>query len=77
MTSSTVVEVCTTAAEVSLAPAACCVVEARISAALEARTPANYSFGYSNGGPIEAERLDALPYATLCLADARRLARPR
>ena len=29
------------------------------------------------GGPIEAERLDALPYATLCLADARRLTRPR
>ena len=29
------------------------------------------------GGPIEAERLDALPYATLCLADARRRARPR
>jgi DnaK suppressor protein len=29
------------------------------------------------GGPIEAERLDALPYATLCLADARRQARPR
>ena len=28
------------------------------------------------GGPIEAERLDALPYATLCLADARRQARP-
>ena len=24
------------------------------------------------GRPIEAERLDALPYATLCLADARR-----
>ena len=29
------------------------------------------------GGPIEAERLDALPYATLCLTDARRQARPR
>jgi DnaK suppressor protein len=29
------------------------------------------------GGAIEAERLDALPYATLCLADARRRARPR
>ena len=28
-------------------------------------------------GPIEAERLDALPYATLCLADARARARPR
>jgi RNA polymerase-binding transcription factor len=28
------------------------------------------------GGAIEAERLDALPYATLCLADARRRARP-
>jgi RNA polymerase-binding transcription factor DksA len=28
------------------------------------------------GGPIEAERLDALPYTTLCLADARRVARP-
>jgi DnaK suppressor protein len=27
--------------------------------------------------PIEAERLDALPYATLCLADARRQVRPR
>jgi DnaK suppressor protein len=29
------------------------------------------------GKPIEAERLDALPYATLCLADARRRVRPR
>ena len=29
------------------------------------------------GGAIEAERLDALPYTTLCLADARRRARPR
>ena len=29
------------------------------------------------GGDIEAERLDALPYATLCLADARQRARPR
>jgi DnaK suppressor protein len=29
------------------------------------------------GKPIEAERLDALPYTTLCLDDARRRARPR
>ena len=29
------------------------------------------------GGAIEAERLDALPYATLCLADARQRARLR
>jgi DnaK suppressor protein len=29
------------------------------------------------GGPIEAERLDALPYATVCLGDARRRVRPR
>jgi DnaK suppressor protein len=29
------------------------------------------------GDGIEAERLDALPYATLCLADARARARPR
>ena len=29
------------------------------------------------GGPIEAERLDALPYATVCLVDARRRVRPR
>jgi DnaK suppressor protein len=29
------------------------------------------------GGAIEAERLDALPYATLCLADARHRVRPR
>lgn len=29
------------------------------------------------GQPIEAERLDALPYTTLCLADARRRARAR
>lgn len=29
------------------------------------------------GRAIEAERLDALPYATLCLADARQRARPR
>jgi RNA polymerase-binding transcription factor DksA len=27
--------------------------------------------------PIEAERLDALPYTTLCLVDARRRVRPR
>jgi DnaK suppressor protein len=29
------------------------------------------------GGGIEAERLDALPYATLCLADARQRVRLR
>jgi DnaK suppressor protein len=29
------------------------------------------------GSAIEAERLDALPYATLCLTDARRRVRPR
>jgi RNA polymerase-binding transcription factor DksA len=29
------------------------------------------------GGAIEAERLDALPYATLCLADARQRVRLR
>jgi DnaK suppressor protein len=29
------------------------------------------------GQPIEPERLDALPYTTLCLADARRRARVR
>ena len=29
------------------------------------------------GRAIEAERLDALPYATLCQADARQRARPR
>jgi RNA polymerase-binding transcription factor DksA len=29
------------------------------------------------GGEIEAERLDALPYATLCLADARQRVRLR
>ncbi|HEV8425556.1 MAG TPA: TraR/DksA C4-type zinc finger protein [Actinomycetes bacterium] len=29
------------------------------------------------GDAIEAERLDALPYTTLCLADARRRVRPR
>ncbi len=29
------------------------------------------------GGAIEAERLDALPYATLCLTDARQRARRR
>jgi RNA polymerase-binding transcription factor len=29
------------------------------------------------GNPIEAERLDALPYSTLCLADARRRIRLR
>jgi hypothetical protein len=28
-------------------------------------------------GAEPAERLDALPYTTLCLADARRRARPR
>jgi DnaK suppressor protein len=29
------------------------------------------------GAAIETERLDALPYATLCLADARQRMRPR
>jgi RNA polymerase-binding protein DksA len=29
------------------------------------------------GKPIEAERLDALPYTSLCLVDARRRVRPR
>ena len=29
------------------------------------------------GKPIEAERLDALPYTTLCLVDARHRMRPR
>ena len=29
------------------------------------------------GAAIEAERLDALPYATMCLADARQRMRPR
>jgi DnaK suppressor protein len=29
------------------------------------------------GDAIEAERLDALPYTTLCLADARQRTRPR
>jgi DnaK suppressor protein len=29
------------------------------------------------GAPIETERLDALPYTTLCLADARARVRPR
>jgi DnaK suppressor protein len=37
------------------------------------------SFGRCEGcgAAIEAERLDALPYATLCLADARQRMRPR
>ncbi len=37
------------------------------------------SFGHCEvcGEPIEAERLDALPYTTLCLADARRRSRTR
>jgi RNA polymerase-binding transcription factor DksA len=37
------------------------------------------SFGRCEGcgAAIEAERLDALPYATLCLADAHRRVRPR
>ena len=37
------------------------------------------SFGHCEacGAAIEAERLDALPYATLCLADARQRMRPR
>jgi DnaK suppressor protein len=40
---------------------------------------ANGSYGHCEacGKPIEAERLDALPYATLCLADARRRVRLR
>jgi DnaK suppressor protein len=37
------------------------------------------SFGRCEGcgAAIEAERLDALPYTTLCLADARQRMRPR
>jgi RNA polymerase-binding transcription factor DksA len=49
----------------------------KIQGALERIDDGSYGRCEVCGQPIEAERLDALPYTTLCLADARRRARAR
>jgi RNA polymerase-binding transcription factor DksA len=49
----------------------------KIQGALERIDEGSYGRCEVCGQPIEAERLDALPYTTLCLADARRRARAR
>lgn len=49
----------------------------KIQGALERIDDGSYGRCEVCGEPIEAERLDALPYTTLCLADARRRARVR
>lgn len=49
----------------------------KIQGALERIDEGRYGRCEVCGQPIEAERLDALPYTTLCLADARRRARVR
>lgn len=50
---------------------------AKIQGALERIDDGSYGRCEVCGEPIEPERLDALPYTTLCLADARRRARAR
>jgi DnaK suppressor protein len=49
----------------------------KVQGALERIDDGSYGRCDVCGQPIEAERLDALPYTTLCLADARRRARVR
>ncbi|SRR6266536_224779 len=49
----------------------------KIRGALGRLDDGSYGSCEACGQPIEAERLDALPYTTLCLADARRRARAR
>lgn len=49
----------------------------KVQGALGRIDDGSYGRCESCGQPIEAERLDALPYTTLCLADARRRARVR
>jgi len=49
----------------------------KIQGALERIDDGSYGRCEVCGQPIESERLDALPYTTLCLADARRRARVR
>jgi DnaK suppressor protein len=50
---------------------------AKVERALERIDEGTFGRCEACGKPIERERLDALPYATLCLADARRQVRPR
>jgi RNA polymerase-binding transcription factor len=50
---------------------------AKVERALARIGDGSYGRCEACGNPIEAERLDALPYATLCLADARRRIRLR
>ncbi|HEX9343785.1 MAG TPA: TraR/DksA C4-type zinc finger protein [Actinomycetota bacterium] len=49
----------------------------KVEAALARLRDGSYGRCEKCGQPIEPERLEALPYATLCLADARRRARLR
>jgi RNA polymerase-binding transcription factor DksA len=49
----------------------------KIQAALARMDDGSFGRCETCGQPIEAERLDALPYTTLCLVDARRRARVR
>jgi RNA polymerase-binding transcription factor DksA len=49
----------------------------KIQAALARMDEGSYGRCETCGQPIEAERLDALPYTTLCLNDARRRSRVR
>jgi DnaK suppressor protein len=49
----------------------------KVEAALARLRDGSYGRCERCGDPIEPERLEALPYATLCLADARRRARLR
>jgi RNA polymerase-binding transcription factor DksA len=49
----------------------------KIQGALERIDDGSYGRCEVCGEPIEPERLDALPYTTLCLADARRRTRAR
>lgn len=50
---------------------------AKVEAALARLRDGSYGRCEQCGQPIEPERLEALPYATLCLADARRQSRLR
>jgi DnaK suppressor protein len=49
----------------------------KIDRALERMDHGTFGRCQACGGPVEPERLDALPYALHCVADAQRRARPR
>jgi DnaK suppressor protein len=49
----------------------------KIDRALERMDHGTFGRCQACGGPVEPERLDALPYAVHCVADARRRVRPR